>query len=79
MAQLGLADRLDLLTVVDLVVVVAATGGFQLAVGTAGAALDRVAGAATEAAATTPSGSSASASQVAGEERTRSKYSAPKK
>jgi hypothetical protein len=50
LVQLGLADRLDLLTAVDLAVVVAATGGFQLAVGTAGAALDRVAGAATEAA-----------------------------
>jgi hypothetical protein len=48
--QLGLADRLDLLTAVDLAVVVAATGGFQLAVGAAGAALNRVAGAATEAA-----------------------------
>ena len=46
----GSAGRLDLLTLVDLAVVVAATGGFQLAVGAAGAALDRVAGAATEAA-----------------------------
>ena len=48
--QLGLAGRLDLLTLVDLAVVVAATGGFQVAVGAAGAALDRVAAAATEAA-----------------------------
>jgi len=48
--QLGLAGRLDLLTLVDLAVVVAATGGFQVAVGAAGAALDRVAAAATKAA-----------------------------
>ena len=48
--QLGLADRLDRPTLVDLAVVVAITGGFQVAVGAAGAALDRVAAAATEAA-----------------------------
>ena len=50
LVQLGFAHRLDLLTLVDLVVVVAATGGFQLAVGAGGAALDRVADAAIEAA-----------------------------
>ncbi len=50
LVQLGLADRLDLPTLVDLAVVVAATGGFQVATGAAGAALDRVAAAATEAA-----------------------------
>jgi hypothetical protein len=48
--QLGVADRLDLPTLVDLAVVVAITGGFQVAVGAAGAALDRVAATATEAA-----------------------------
>jgi len=50
LVQLGFAHRLDLLTLVDLAVVVAATAGFQLAVGAGGAALDRVADAATEAA-----------------------------
>jgi len=50
LVQLGLAGRLDPMTLVDLAVVVAATGGFQVAVGAAGAALDRVAAAATEAA-----------------------------
>lgn len=50
LVQLGVADRLDLPTLVDLAIVVAITGGFQVAVGAAGAALDRVAAAATEAA-----------------------------
>jgi len=50
LVQLGIADRLDLPTLVDLAVVVAISGGFQVAVGAAGAALDRVAAAATEAA-----------------------------
>ena len=50
LVQLGFAHRLDLLTLVDLAVVVAATAGFQLAVGAGGAALDRVADTATEAA-----------------------------
>src|SRR4029079_15189342 len=50
LVQLGLAGRLDPMTLVDLAVVVAATGGFRVAVGAAGAALDRVAAAATAAA-----------------------------
>jgi hypothetical protein len=50
LVQLGLAGRLDPPTLVDLAVVVAITAGFQVAVGAAGAALDRVAAAATEAA-----------------------------
>jgi hypothetical protein len=50
LVQLGFAGRLDPLTLVDLAVVVAITAGFQVAVGAAGAALDRVAAAATEAA-----------------------------
>lgn len=48
--QLGFAHRLDPVTLVDLAVVVAATAGFQLAVGAGGAALDRVADTATGAA-----------------------------
>ena len=50
LVQLGLAGRLDRPTLVDLAVVIAITAGFQVAVGAAGAALDRVAAAATEAA-----------------------------
>jgi hypothetical protein len=50
LAQLGIAGRLDAMTLVDLAVVAAATGGFQVATGAAGAALTRVAAAATDAA-----------------------------
>lgn len=48
--QLGMAGRLDRLTLVGLAIVVASTGGFQLTAGAAGAALTRVAATATDAA-----------------------------
>jgi hypothetical protein len=50
LVQLGLVGRLDPATLVDLAVVVAVTGGFQVTTGAAGAALTRTAAAATDAA-----------------------------
>jgi hypothetical protein len=50
LGQLGMVGRLDAATLVNLAVVVAATGGFQVATGAAGAALTRTAAAATDAA-----------------------------
>ena len=49
LAQLGTAGRLDGPTLVQLAVVVAASGGFQVTTGAAGAALTRVAATATDA------------------------------
>ena len=50
LVQLGLAGRLDAATLVNLAVVAAVTGGFQVATGAAGAALTRTAATATDAA-----------------------------
>jgi hypothetical protein len=50
LVRLGMVGRLDAATLVDLAVVVAATGGFQVTTGAAGAALSRVAVTATDAA-----------------------------